>query len=30
VAEGVDDVGLSVDEDESGFEVVSGVLIEDS
>jgi hypothetical protein len=30
VAEGVDDVVFGVDKDESGFEVVSGVLIEDS
>lgn len=30
VAEGIDDVGLGVDEDESGFEVASGVFIEDS
>lgn len=29
VAEGVDDVGLGVEEDESGFEVASGVFIED-
>jgi hypothetical protein len=29
VAEGVDDVGFGVDEDESGFEVVPGVFVED-